>query len=82
MKRHAFVLESDSMGADIENREDADKYINRCFEEGMIFSILSNIKHENDSMIWRERKRTLFRQNVEFPLQRERMLLKHSSMKK
>lgn len=42
MKRHAFVLESDSMGADIDNREDADKYINRCFEEGKIFNILLN----------------------------------------
>ena len=42
MKRREFVLESDSMGADVDSREDAEKYINRCFEEGKIFNLLLN----------------------------------------
>lgn len=37
MKHHSYVLESELNGVNIEKREDAVKYINKCIEDSILY---------------------------------------------
>ena len=38
MKQNDFVLESELNGINIENRDDAIKYVNKCIEDSILYN--------------------------------------------